>query len=168
MNTGYSIGILICIITTIGVVYHLIRERAKKRRKEHEMMLPMLTTEEMEIKLVTYEFMGAEFPSLKKREPYIHPIRDVTEPIANLGGVTWQNFRVGDEKPTNIKRGYGGIYHPTQYTIYINTDNWSNLHFAKILIHESLHAVGFKHGAVMDAKVEELLKKVREGSKALQ
>ena len=160
MNTTTTILVLLAIVGAIAFSYMRLRKKRKEEREEFEIMLPMLTTEENEIKLAAFEIIGAEKPSFKRNEPFVYPVRDVNEHIDLLGS-TWVAYRSGDQKPTNKKRGYGGIYSYQHNTLFINCDNWGMDHFINVVVHEALHAAGYEHGKVMETRQKEIVIQIR-------
>jgi len=122
--------------------------------------------EEIAIKGSILDVLRKDYPKIHKQCPKIWLVRDVKEHIDILNK-SWQNFRTFDPNgvpcdPVNAQKGYGGLYVPLSNIIFINTDGYSNSHFAKVLTHHLLQTQGYVHGAVMDAKVGEVVDKVMD------
>jgi len=163
MNTDIIISIITVIVVIGGAVgsilYH--KNKAQKDQDQRELLIPGLTAEEDEIKRVVYYFVGKDYPTLALAPPSVYPVRNVKQHIPMLH-MSWVNFRSGDSKPKNVRRGYGGMWYASEMMIFINCDNWKNPHFTKVLIHELLHALGWQHGNEMDAHVEHYLQMVKK------
>ena len=160
MNISIAIGFTVLTAIIMGIVLYVDTKRRKEVIEEREKTIPPLTNEEITIKGYVFDYISREYALLNDNPPSVYPIRDVAEDVLYLNS-TWVDFRVNDEKPKTLKRGYGGVYHPVYNIVYINTDNWDNLHFTKTLIHELLHAVGYGHGDEMQAKGKEILKRIK-------
>ncbi len=140
--------------------------KQEKRLKGINCPTPEFDNEEIAIKGSILDVLRKDYPKIHKQCPKIWLVRDVTEHIDILNK-SWQNFRTFDPngvpcEPVNAQKGYGGLYVPLSNIIFINTDGYSNSHFAKVLTHHLLQTQGYVHGAVMDAKVGEVVDKVMD------